>query len=87
MARPKNDTRLDVPIKGLQFAKCRILEDGRVEGWLGDHPDEKNALKEMLCRTTQQEACRYLFNDLCPEAMAAVSTDDADDEDPEVEDD
>ncbi len=79
MARPKKAEVLDTRIGGLRFAHCKILEDGRVEASLTDHPERP--VKEVIGRTTQAEAARFIMNDVCPEAMAAVSDDDDDLED------
>jgi len=70
MGRPKKGTKLDELSPLLEHAAVEVLDDGRVEARLSDHPERP--VKEMLARTTQAEAAKFIFNDLGPQALEAI---------------
>lgn len=50
--------------------KVDVLSDGRVEASIKDDPE--NPVNEMICRTSQENAAKWIFNDLCPAVLKAT---------------
>ena len=79
MGRHKKPVEISDTGGVLRFASVALLEDGRVEAVLAD--DRDHPVKQLIGRTTQPEAAKFIMNDLCPEALAAVSDDEGEEVD------
>jgi hypothetical protein len=78
MPKKKQVTEIQAPSSVLAHAAVEVLEDGRVEARLSDHP--VTPVKELVGRTTQPEAARFILNDLMPQAMAAIAEEESTEE-------
>jgi hypothetical protein len=67
-----DEATIDQPTNVFDKAQVQVLPDGRVEAAIRDN--QEKPVNELIGRTSQANAAKFIFNDLCPAALEAAGT-------------